>query len=467
MLAALCFAQFLVVLDITAVNVALPSVRADLQVGSANLHWVISSYAVSFGGLLLLAGRLADLGGRRRAFVAGLSVFGAGSLVCAFAGDATVLLAGRAVQGVGAALLSPAALALLAQAFPEAGERTRALGVWGSAGALAASSGGLLGGALVETLGWRGVFLVNPPIAVAAVVVVWLTLPADRPGTSRSLDAVGAGLATAGLALLVGGLSQAGATGRANAPAIGLLAAGAAVLAAFAAWEARAAEPLLPRAALRSPALLAVNGVAMVHGAMMLGGFLLVTVYMQDVLGLSAIAAGAGLLAVRATQVVMAPLGARAARALGARPLMIAGMLGMTTGVALLAHAPGSGSYVRDLLPGLVVLGVAIPLLFLTVSMAALDAAGDDHAGLASGLLNTSQWVGGAVGIALASAVVAARERALAGHGAGAVEALAGGAQAGFWACAVLGVLGTSLALTLPRATGAPLGSATSRPAAR
>ncbi len=468
LLAALCSAQFLVVLDITAVNVALPSLRADLGMGAANLHWVVSGYAVSFGGLLLLAGRLADMRGRRRAFVAGLSVFGAGSLMCALAGDAAVLLAARAVQGIGAALLSPAALALLAQAFPEGAARTRALGVWGSAGALAASSGGLLGGALVETLGWRGIFLVNPPVAAAGAVVARLAVPADRRRGGRPLDVVGAGLATGGLTLLVGGLSQAGATGWADAAAIGLLAAGATLLAAFAAWEARAAEPLLPRAALRRPALLTANGVAMVHGAMMLGGFLLVSVYMQDVLGLSAIAAGAGLLAVRATQTVVAPLGARAARALGARPLMIAGMLGMTAGIALLARAPGSGSYARDLLPGLLVLGVAIPLLFLTVSMAALDAAGDDHAGLASGLLNTCQWVGGAVGIALASAVAAAREGALAGRGAGAVDTLAGGVQAGLWACAVLGVVGTSLALALPRASaGALVPSATAQPAAR
>ena len=469
LLAALCSAQFLVVLDITAVNVALPSLRADLGMGAAHLHWVVSGYAVSFGGLLLLAGRLADLRGRRRAFVAGLSVFGAASLLCALAGDATVMLASRALQGVGAALLSPAALALLAQAFPEGTARTRALGVWGSTAALAASSGGLLGGALVETLGWRGIFLVNLPIAAAGVIVVRLAVPADRPRRDRRpLDAVGAGLATAGLTLLVGGLSHAGTAGSADAAAFGLLASGAALLAAFALWETRAADPLLPRAALHAPALLAANGVALAHGAMMLGCFFLVTVYMQDVLGLSAIAAGAGLLAVRGTQTVCAPLGARAAGALGARPLMIAGMLGMTTGTALLARAPASGSYARDLLPGLVVLGVAIPLVFLTVSMAALDAAGGDHAGLASGLLNTCQWVGGAIGIALASAVAAARENALAGRGAGSVAALAGGVQAGLWACAVLGVVGTSLALALPRTpAGAPAPPAAAQPAAR
>jgi predicted MFS family arabinose efflux permease len=189
---------------------------------------------------------------------------------------------------------------------------------------------------------------------------------------------------------------------------------------------------------------------------MMLGVFLLVSVYMQDVLGMTAVAAGAGLLAVRATQTVVAPLGARAARALGARPLMVAGMLGMTAGVALLARAPASGAYARDLLPGLLVLGVAIPLLFLTVSMAALDAAGDDHAGLASGLLNTCQWVGGAVGIALASAVAAARE-----------GAPAGGVQAGLWACAALGLIGTALALALPRGGGALAPSPAPLPAAR
>ena len=455
LLAALCTAQFLVVFDITAVSVALPSVRGDLGLDAAHLHWVVSGYAVAFSGLLLLAGRLADLRGRRRAFMVGLSVFGAGSLLCGIAWSAPALLAARALQGVGAALLSPAALALVAQAFPEGTARTRALGVWGSAGALAASSGALLGGALVQVLGWRGIFLINPPIAVAGTAVVRVVVPTDRPGGDRALDAAGAALATAGLTLLVAGLSQAGAGGWRSPAACGLLMGGALLLAAFGAWEAHAADPLLPRTALSAPALIAANGVALTHGAMMLGTFLLLAVYMQDVLGLSAMVAGAGLLSVRATQTVFANLGARAAGTLGPRPLMIAGMVGMTGGLALLSHAPADGSYAADLLPGLLMLGMTIPLVFLTVSMATLEAAGDRHAGVTSGLVNTCQWLGGAIGIALASAMAAAREGAMARAGADPLAAVAGGVRAGLLACVAMGLVGTLLAMALPRAQSA------------
>jgi MFS family permease len=379
-LAVLCAAQLLVVLDITAVNVAVPAIGADLGIAAGGLHWAVSAYAVAFGVLLLPAGRLADALGRRRVFLAGVAAFGVASLACGLAPGGEVLAVSRALQGAGAAAISPAALAILAQAFGDGRPRARALAAWGTVGAVAAASGVLFGGAVVELTGWRWVFLVNVPVAAAALALGPAVLPSHRGGGRR-------------------------------------------------------AGALLPARMLREPATLAANLVGLLHGAMMLGSFLLLALYMQGPLGLSPVEAGAGLLAVRATSAVWAPLGARLVTALGAPALLAGGMAAMTGGLALLARAPAGGSYAADLLPGLLVLGLAIPLVFLGVNVLALRGAPPEDAGTASGLLNTSQWLGGAVGVAGVSAM---------------------GVAPGLWACAALGAAGTAVALALRASRPAP-----------
>lgn len=449
-LALLCAAQFLVVLDITVVNVALPSIRRDLDVPPGHLHWAISAYAVAFGGALLMAGRLADLRGRRRVFLAGMAAFGLFSLACGLAPSVEALAAGRALQGLGAALISPAALAILADAFPDGRARTTALGVWGSAGALAASSGVLVGGALTEALDWRWVFLVNVPVAAVAIAAGPALLPRDGSPRRGAPDLAGAALVTGGLMLLVAAAAEAGTPGWSPPRTAGLAAAAAILIAAFARRERRSADPLVPAVALRSPVLLAASAAGFLHGAMMLGSFLLLTLYMQDVLGMGAVAAGAGLLAVRGTSVVWANVGARLANAVGAPAVMLAAMAGMTGALLLLARAPAAGSYGRDLLPGLLVLGAAIPMLFLAVNVTALQGVAARHSGLASGLLNTSQWIGGALGIAAVSALGAAGGAA--------------GIRAGFVACAALGGAGCAVAAALLRRGPYAAGSGTARP---
>jgi EmrB/QacA subfamily drug resistance transporter len=436
-LAVLCAAQFLVVLDITALNVALPAIRDDLAIAPAHLHWTISAYGVAFGGLLLPAGRLGDMLGRRRAFLTGLGLFGGASLACGLAPSGELLIAGRALQGAGAALLSPAALAILSQSFGEGRPRARALGAWASAGALAAASGVLVGGVLVELLDWRWLFLVNVPIAAAALALGPLALRAQRPSAGRRIDPAGALLVASVPALAVLGLSEGAVAGWGDPRA--LVALGGAALAGAMAWarERRCADPLVSARLLRAPAVAAANLAGFLHGAMMLGSFLLLVLYMQGALGLSPIEAGAGLLAVRATSAVWAPLGARLVAAAGARTVLAGAMAAMTGALALLARTPADGRYVADLLPGLLVLGLAIPLIFLTVNLLALEGAPAADAGLASGLLNTSQAVGGAVGVA---AVAAA------------------GAGPGLWTCVALGVAATAIALALLRAPrGVPL----------
>ena len=437
-LAALCAAQFLVVLDVTVVNVALPAIGDDLAVPAGRLHWAISAYAIVFGGLLLAAGRIADLRGARRVFLTGLAVFGVTSLACGLAWSGEALAIGRALQGLGAALVSPAALALISEGFEEGRARTRALGVWASTGALAAASGVLLGGVAVELADWRAIFIVNVPVAAAALAIGLLLLPQDRPRERPPIDLAGAVLLTAAIMALVAALSDAAAAGPSPTRTAALAGVAVLLFALVRRRQARVPSPLLPPAILRDPQAMRAGMVGALHGAMMLAAFLLLTLHQQEVLGLSALAAGAGLLAARAGSTLWAAIGARLVEAFGPRAVMGAGMLGMTTGLVTLACGPGRGSYVSDLLPGLLIIGAAAPLVFLTVNLTALEAAPAHGAGLALGLLNTCQWVGGAIGVAVVGALA----------GAAPTGSLAGSIALGYWLCAALGAIGAAVALT-------------------
>jgi EmrB/QacA subfamily drug resistance transporter len=440
-LATLCAAQFLVVLDISIVNVALPAIRDDFSLAPRHLQWVISAYAVTFGGFLLLAGRLSDLRGSRSILIAGLTLFGACSLLCGLAWDTPSLLAGRALQGLGAAMISPAALGALLRAFPEGRERTRALGLWGAVGAVAASAGALFGGVIVQYASWRWVFLVNVPAVIAAVAIAWRLLTRSERTAHRRVDAVAATLLTAGLAALVAAFAEAGSTGW-DAPSTSIgFAAAVLLVSLYGRREARSADPLLPLAAFRAPALVAANVAGVVLGAVMLASLLLLTVGMQSVLGLSAIATGAGIFAARGSGVLWTPVATRLSDRFGAPALLATGMAVMTAAFLLLGQLPEDATFGHDFLPALLLLGFAIPALFLSVTKTALGSAPREVSGVASALLSTSIWLGGAVGVAVAASFVGA-EGAVAGDA-------ADGVRAGFQFCAVLAGGGLLIGLGL------------------
>ncbi len=449
-LALLCAVQFMLVLDITVVNVALPSIQAALSFSEADIHWVVSAYAAAFGGFLLVGGRIADVVGRKKMYVAGVVVFTTCSLACGLAWSDGALIAARTLQGVGAALISPAALAILATTFPEGRRRARALGLWGSVGAFAAATGLLLGGVFVELLSWHWIFLTNIPLGVVALLAAPRLLSESRSDRGVSLDWRGGVLITGGVVAFVLALAQAGESGLAAPATMASAGIGLTLLTAFAFRIRRVRDPLVPPWFFRNRSVAGANLVGFVHGAMMLATFLLLSIAMQQVLGYSAISTGLGLLAVRGTSIVWAQVAARLMARIGARFVLVVGIVAMTAGLASFTRLSPQGSYAVDLLPGLLVIGLAIPFLFVSISALALDGVEGADTGLASGLLSSSQWIGGASGIALVSAIVAA---------AGGIEAvsqtdsqaLADALAAGFRACVWLGTGGLLIALFLLR----------------
>jgi len=443
----LCSVQFMVVLDVTVATVALPAIGADLGLSDGSLHWVISAYAIVFGGFLLVGGRAGDLLGRRRIFLAGTALFGVSSLLCGLAWSEESLVAGRIGQGLGSALVSPTAFAILTATFAEGAERTRALGVWGSTNGAAAAAGALVGGVLTETLGWHAIFLVNVPVAAFALVIAPALLGESR-GARRRLDVTGASLVTTALVLLVYALSDAPRSGWLAGRTFALLAAALVLLAVFVLRERRSPDPLVPRVVLGCGRRRAAVVAGFCHGAMMLSTFLLLTLALQQVLGLSAIEAGLGLLAVRGTSILWIQVGVRLVDRIGAPAVLGAGMVAMCAAIATFTGISPGGSYAGDILPGLLVLGLAIPFLFLSVSVVATSGTRAEDAGATSGLLNTCQWIGGAVGVALASTV--------AGLDAGGGLTDVAGIAHGFWLPVGLGVVGIAVAAGLLRGAGRP-----------
>ena len=450
LLPLLCVAQFLVVLDVTIVNVALPAIGEDLGFASASLHWVISAYAVAFAGTLLLGGRAADVVGPRPAFLAGVALFTVSSLACGLATDPASLLAARCAQGLGAALTAPAALAIVAAVFPEGPARNRALGIKGSVTAFGAAAGVLLGGVLTEVLSWGWIFLVNVPVGVAALLVAPRVVPRAGRRRKRGFDVPGAVLGTAGLGSLTYGFTLAGERGFGDSGALATCAAGAVLLIAFALWERRTPDPLLPLAALRRRSNAGANVVGFLQGGVMLAVFLLLTFAMQGLLGLSALETGAGLLAARAPSMVWSKAAAWLSGRIGATRTTCIGLAAMAGGISLFARVPAEGSYLADLLPGLLVLGAGISLVFVPLSIAALEGVPRGQAGVASGLLTASMWVGGALGIAAASAL------ALPGELAEALDPsmLADRLHGGFWAVAGAAALALVVMAAVSRRAG-------------
>ncbi|MGC4817399.1 MFS transporter [Micromonospora sp. DT63] len=453
-LLVLCAGSLMIILDGSVVSVALPSVQRDLGFTAAGLAWVVNAYLVAFGGLLLLAGRLGDLLGRRRVFLAGVVLFTLASLACATATGPAVLVAARFGQGVGGALAMAVSLGMIVRLYPESVERARAIAVFSFTGAAGATIGTVAGGVLTELAGWRSIFLVNLPIGAAILLAAVRQLPAERGiGLRAGLDLPGALLATAGLMAAVLGIVGTGEHGWTSPRTLGAAVLAALLLGGFAVRQQVAATPLLPARVLRVPGLVAANAVQFLVVAAFFGFQFLLAVELQLVLGLDAAATGWAFLPTPVViAVVSLGLAGRLIGRWGARNVLLAGLSLATVGFLLLARLPADGSYLPDVLPALVVFGVAGGLTLPSVTTLAMVGATDADAGLASGLANTTQQVGGAVGLAALATLAAARSDGLRAAGRAEAVALAGGYRVAYAVAAGLVLAALLVALgTLPR----------------
>jgi EmrB/QacA subfamily drug resistance transporter len=451
-LALIVTAQFMVVLDVAIVNVALPSIQRDLGFSQASLQWVVSAYAIFFGGALLLGGRLADLLGRRRLFVAGLLVFAASSLLCGIAWSEGSLIAFRAVQGLGGAMLAPAALSLLMTTFAEGRERNLALGIYGAASGSGAAAGVLLGGVLTSYLTWSWIFFVNVPVGVAAALLAPVLLRESRPELGhRHFDLAGAAASTGGLMLLAYALTKGTSDGWTAAATLAPLAASVALLGGFLAIEARSPWPLLPLRLFRQRTLAAANVSMTIIGAVAFSEFFLLTLYLQDVLGYSAMESGVAFVGFAGTVVVVSNLAQVVVGRIGVRATLAAGLLVSALSVGLLTRLPLDGHYFWDLFPGFVLGGAGMGLSFVPVTIGGLTGVSRADAGIASGLINTSRQIGGAIGIAAATAIASAAT----GHVSG-VSAEAHGFRVALVALTGLLVVGAVVAAVFVKPAPAP-----------
>jgi EmrB/QacA subfamily drug resistance transporter len=453
-LALLCGAFFMVLVDGTITLVALPSIGASLGFARQDLQWVLSVYALTFGGLLLLGGRAADLLGRRRVFVAGVVLFTAASLMCGLAWSPAALIVARVVQGAGAAVMTPTALSIISTTFTEGAERNKALGIWGAMGGIGATTAWLIGGPLVDGPGWRWIFFINAPVGLAALALSPVLLRESRGAlTRRSYDPAGAITITGALVLLVYAVVKAPGAGWGDVRTILPLAGSAVLLAAFAVIEARHPAPLVPLRIFRSRTLAAADALTVLIGTVAVGMPFVLTLYAQQVLGYSALKFGISsvVLALGATAGAIAGQGALGKA--GFRPVAAAGLALMGAGSLVLTQVSVHGSYFPVIFFGLLLSGLGIGLAFVTATVAALAGIAGHEAGLASGLSNTALQIGSALGVAIATTVAISRSNdyLAANKGANPLAALTEGYQSAFAACAALAAIGLALALLLPR----------------
>jgi EmrB/QacA subfamily drug resistance transporter len=452
-LALLCGAFFMVVLDATIVIVALPSIQSDIGFSEQGLQWVLSAYAITFGGLLLLGGRAADLLGRRRLFMIGVLLFTAASLLCGLAWSPAALLAARVVQGVGAAIMTPTALSIVSTTFPQGPERTKALGIWSGLGGIGAAAAWLIGGPLVDGPGWEWIFFINIPLGLAALALSPVLLRESRAAlTRRSYDPAGALTITGALVLLVYAVVEAPDVGWGDVRTILLLAGSAVLLAAFVLIESRHRAPLLPLRILRSRTLVGANALIVLWGTVAFGVPFVLTLYAQQVLGYSAIEFGVGSVVLAVAVTVGAIVGQGAVLKLGFRPVAATGMALMAAGSLLLTQVSVGGSYFGDIFFGLLVCGLGIGLAFVTATVAALAGVAEHESGLASGLSNTASQIGGALGVAIVTtiAITSSEDYLAANDAANPLVVLTEGFQSAFVGCVVLAAIGMALALLLP-----------------
>jgi EmrB/QacA subfamily drug resistance transporter len=439
LLVLLCVAQFMVILDITVVNVALPSIGRDLGFVPADLQWVVTAYVLMTGGLLLLGGRVADLFGRRRVFLSGLLLFTAASLASGLAPSPTVLIASRAAQGLGAAMLSPAALSIITIAYT-GGQRTTALSAWGALAGAGAAAGVLLGGVLTTWLSWHWVFFVNVPIGLVAAVLALQLVPAARArvGSLSELDLAGALTLVAGLVLLVYAVEGASTQGWGSVRTLVLLALSAGLVAAFYVIARRAEKPLIPTSTWRVRSLVSSATVMLGTTGILVGTFFLNSLFLQNVLRASALETGFAFLPLVVVIGVAAHLGPKLLTRFGARAVVIGGLALVTGGELLLTRAPAHAAYASDLLPGFVMIGLGIGFTFVAFSVTAMSEVTGENAGLASGLMTTAHEIGGAFGVSIFSAVALA---SVVAGGGGFVHGYGQGAVAGALIAAALGLI--------------------------
>ena len=409
-LALLSAVQFMVVLDIAIVNVALPSIQVDLGFSREDLQWVISAYALAFGGLLLLGGRSADLLGRRRIFLAGVVVFTLASLLAGLAWSEPSLIAARSLQGLGAAIISPAALSILMTTFDEGAERNKALGIWGAVAGTGGAAGVLLGGILTDQLNWSWIFYINVPVGIAAIALAPRILRESRIEQGRrAFDLLGATLVTAGLSLLVYALVQTVDHSWTAPRTIAMFVGSAVLLAGFIATERRADAPLMPLRLFRNRSLAGGNVVGLMLGASIFSMFFLLTLYMQQVLGYSALKTGVAYLLVSSVIIVSAGASQALVTKIGVRTVLASGMGLTAAGLIYFSQVPVDGSYWVNLAPGFILSGIGLGFAFVPVTIAALVGVDQREAGVASGIINTSQQIGGALGTAILSTVAFTR----------------------------------------------------------
>ena len=449
----LAAAQFVVVLDASIVNVALPSIGRALDFSQDSLSWVVNAYVLVFGGFLMLGGRLADLLGRRRMFVIGLILFAAASLAGGLAQSEGWLIAARAVQGLGGALLSPAALSLLTVLFAEGAERNRAMGVWGAVAGSGGAAGVLLGGMLTQWAGWEWVLFVNVPVATLAALAAFRVLPESRNEGSRHFDIAGAVTVTAGLSLLVYALVDASDAGWLSTQTLGLGAIALALLAAFVVIELRSKDPLVPFSIFKLRTLTGSNIVALLVAAALFAMFFFVSLYMQQVLGYDALKAGLSYLPLAVGIIISAGVASNLVTRMGYKPVFFVGMMLAAIGLIWFAQVDADGSYLGDILFPSLVVAVGLGFAFVPMMIAAVAGVEPSRAGLASGLINTSQQVGGALGLAILASVANSRTDSAMEAAGGAQSALPSALTEGFQAAFLVGagfaIVGAILVLVL------------------
>ena len=451
-LALLCGAFFMVILDAAIVTVALPSIQRDLGFSEQSLQWVVSAYALTFAGLLLLGGRAADLLGRRRVFMVGLVVFTGASLLCGLAWSPSALIGARALQGVGAAIMTPTALSIITTTFPEGRERNKALGIWGSLGGVGATAAWLIGGLLVDGPGWQWIFFINIPVGIAALALSPVLLKESRSETvERSFDPAGALTVTGALVSLVYAVVEAPTKGWGSAQTIALLTLSAVLMVAFVLVERRQRSPLVPLSIFRSRTLVGANGVMLFFGAVVYGMPFILTLYTQQVLGYSAVKFGLTSIVFPVAAAIGSISGQAIVLRIGFRPVAAAGMALMSLGSLLLTQVSVDGTYFGDVFFGLLVFGPGVGLAFVTASIAALAGVPEREAGLASGLSNTAFQIGAALGVAAVATVSVTRTKDFfASNGnADPLLGLTNGFQSAFLACSLIAAAGVVTALTL------------------
>jgi EmrB/QacA subfamily drug resistance transporter len=452
-LAVVGAAFFMTILDVAIVNVAIPSIQRDLHIGESTVQWVVTAYAITFGGFLLLGGRMADLLGRRLIFMVGLVLFTLASLTCGLANSADVLIVSRAVQGIGAAIISPAALSIVTTTFREGAERNKALGIWGALGGSGAAAGVLFGGILTKYLGWEWIFFVNVPVGALVLALTRPIVPESHADLGhRRLDAMGAVSVTGGLALLVYAISKAPDVGWATGRTIGFLAVAAVILAFFVGWELRAKSPLMPFEIFRIRSLTAANLIGFLMAAVIFANFFILTLYVQQVLGWSALKTGLTFLATAGTTVIWAGVSQGLVTKVGPRPIATTGLLVQAVTVLGYTRLPVDGHYWPDLLPFYLAFALGLAFGFIPITIAAFAGVPPHQAGLASGLLNTSQQIGGAIGVAVTSTIFVSKAK----DGGFTKEAFTTGYHWAFAALFFIAIAGAIVSFVMLRGVHAP-----------